>query len=173
MKTKTTLARGLMTALLGAGAFWAGRATAEDPQAMPEAEKPIDAHPLIKALAGKWNVKGTSAMGESTGTSNSTLVCGNTILMQDYASKGAMGDFKGLGLMKLSADGKSGTIWWFDTFMPDVLKLTGPVTATGYEMTGDCPMGPMKAVMAPKGDGFEFTMHMGDQKMVDTYTRAK
>lgn len=174
MTTKTWIAAGLALALMGGGGFLAGRATAEDPkEGPPPAEKEIGAHPLVKALTGKWTIKGTSAMGESTGTSTLALTCGNTILLQDYASKSQMGDFRGLGVMKLGSDGKSGTLWWFDTYMPDVIKLAGKVSDTGYELEGDGPMGHMKAVMAPKGEGYEFRMTMDGQEMVDTYTRAK
>lgn len=175
MKTsKTTLAMGLALALVGTGGFLSGRATAEDPmEGMPPAQKPVDGHALVKALTGKWSLKGKSPMGESTGTVTWSLACGNTVLLEDYASKSPMGDFRGLGVQKLAADGKSGTIWWFDTHGDSPTQLTGKVSDTGYEMEGNTPQGPMKVTLAQKGETFEFRLQMGEMEMVDTYTRVK
>ncbi len=50
------------------------------------------------------------------GTASHGLECGNTILLTRTSGKAdAIGTFQGLGVLKISADGKTATQWWFDT----------------------------------------------------------
>lgn len=167
----------------GAGAV-AGRAFAEDdPMAgggMPPPQKPIDAHPLVKSLtANPWTTKATSPQGPGEGKASFRLGAANTVLVQDYDAKHAWGPYGGLGVTKISDDGKTATMWWFNTMGGEPDVYTGPITDTGYELKGEIETGPgtkSKVVikMVKKGDGFEFTFGMdGQVGMTDVYTKAK
>ena len=168
-----------------AGGLMAGRAMAKDDPApaapaMPPAEKAIDGNPLVKALtASKWTTKSSSSMGNGAGTNAYHLAAGKTVLVQDYESKGTTGEYAGLGVYKLSADGKTATLWWFNTMSNSADQYTGPVTDTGYELSGtvdNMAGGKAKAELklAKKGETFEFTYTMDDQLMfTDVYTPAK
>jgi hypothetical protein len=161
-----------------AGGLVAGRAFAEDPMpgGAPPMEKAIDGHALVKALtANGWTVKGDGA-----GTSTFRLGANKTVLVQDYTTAGGkMGPYGGVGATKVSADGKTATMWWFHSMGAQPMQFTGPITDTGYELSGDVPnmMGAItKATvkLTKKGEGYEFTYVQDDQTyMTDTYTKAK
>jgi len=168
----------------GAGAV-AGRAFAEDdPMAggggPPPPQKTIDGHALVKALtANSWTTSATSPQGPGTGTASFRLGADKTVLVQDYSAKHGWGPYGGLGVTKISDDGKTATMWWFNTMggTPDV--YTGSINDTGYELKGEIETGPnMKSKvvikMVKKGEGFEFTFGMdGQVGMTDVYTKAK
>jgi hypothetical protein len=179
---KIVIASCAAAVLAFAGGIVAGRAVAEDEMpagGMPQ-EKPIDGHALVKALtANKWTTKSTSSMGGGEGETSYRLGAGKTALVQDYDSKSAMGAYSGLGITKVSADGKTATMWWFNSMSPNADEYTGPITENGYELTGtvdNMQGGKAKAnlKLTKKGEGFEFTYTMDGQLMfTDVYTKAK
>lgn len=173
----------LSAAALLAGGIVAGRATAgDDPMAgggMPPTVKCVDGNALVKALtANKWTVTG-SGMGASEGTSSYTLGAGKTVLVQTLDSKSAMGDYSGHGVTAWSEDGKSATMWWFNSMTQQPLVFKGTTTDAGYELSGEAPgmdgkPGKATIKMVKKGEGFEFTYsHEGQVYMTDTYAKAK
>jgi hypothetical protein len=176
MTTNKTWTMVATVAVVGAVAFFSGRATAEDKQeGMPPPQAKIGTHPLVKGLTGTWNVAGKGLQGDHTGTSSYALACGDTVVVNHYASKTGSTEFYGLGVGKLSDDGKSATLWWFDNYMPGVLVFTGPATDAGYELTvKDGEMAGAKAKMTKKGEGWTFVLSSGADEFVnETYTRAK
>jgi hypothetical protein len=148
-----------LVAAFAAGALVFGlSARAEDP-AMPS-EKKIE-HPLLKGVVGDWNVSWTATSQEGTqsgkATSTFRLAAGDTILVEDYSGPEMMGGFYGHGVIKLSADGKTMTTWWFDSMGPEPLKLSGPVTDTTTTIEADAPqMGHIKIVWKKVDGGFDF-----------------
>lgn len=141
----------------------------------PAEVKPIDGHALVKALSGSWTTKATSTLGAATGTVSYALECAKTTLVSRYTAKfEGTGEMQGLGVLQISADGKTATQWWFDSMMEGVLIMTGPITPTGYTIEGSNKMGSSKIVFAKKGDGFELKMWAnGEEFMTETYTKAK
>ncbi len=165
-----------------AGGLATGRALAEDDPmaggAAPPSEPCIDGNALVKALtANKWTTKATGMMS-SEGAVSFRLGAGKTLLVEDYDSKGDLGAFSGLGVYKWGADGKTVSVTWFDTMSPKPTTFTGPVSDTGFELSGEMetPEGPTTGVikLVKKDAGFEFTMTAGGQLMMtDVYTPAK
>jgi len=173
-RTSTWIAFGLVSVVAAGVGFVARGAFAEDAPPAPAQEKAIDGHALVKALAGTWTTKATSTMGPMTGQVTYGLECGKTILASRYAAKAEALEFQGFGVLKLSADGKTATQWWFDTMMEGVLMMTGPATDTGYTIEGSNKMGSSKITLTKKGDGFEMKMWAdGAEFMTETYTKAK
>ena len=140
----------------------------------PAQVKPIDGHALVKALSGSWTTKATSTMGAVTGHATFGLECGKTILATRYEQKFSAGEVQGLGVLEISADGKTATQWVFDSMMEGVLMMTGPITDAGYTIEGSNKMGSSKMTLTKKGDGFEMkTWADGAEFMTETYTKAK
>lgn len=176
---KTWIAFCAVAVVATAGGLVAGRALAEDdPMAKAmETEKPIDGNPLVKALtANRWTTKATGMMS-SEGTVSFRLAAGKTLLVEEYDSKGDIGEFSGFGVFKFSPDGKTATLWWFDTHSAKPTEYTGPATESGCELSAPSQHVPgAKTVLkfAKKGEGFEFTYTEGGEvAFTDVYTKAK
>ena len=166
----------VFVALVAGGlGFLARGAAAGDEAPAAEMEKPIDQHALVKSLVGTWTTKATSVLGAMSGTASHALECGNTIVLTRTTGKAdSIGTFHGLGVLKLSADGKTATQWWFDSAMDTALVMTGPVTADGYTIEGSNKLGSSKTTLTRKGDGFELKIWAdGAEFMTETQTKAK
>ena len=161
-------------AVAAVGGLMAGRALAGDDMAgMPQPQKTIDGHALVKALSGKWNVKTSGDFGDSEGVVTFRAGVGKTVLLEEYDSKGAMGEFNGAGWFKFSDDGKSGTLWWLDSHSTKPSEFAGTVTDTGYEFSQGEGAEKVTMKMAKKGEGFEWSMSGAWGKMSSVYTKAK
>jgi hypothetical protein len=178
VRTKTWIAVGLAAALgLGVG-LGAGRARAEEPKGgAPAPEKPLK-HPLTDALVGSWTTVSSGMMGGGKSKVSYALGIGGTALLQTYENTsgepGKEETFHGHGVYKVSADGKTLSVWWFDSASAEPMKMTGPLTDGGYEIKGTHDGMPMKITFAKAGDGYEFKMFMGDAEvMKDVYTKVK
>jgi hypothetical protein len=150
-------------------------ARAEDaaPAGMPPSQKKIDC-PLAKALVGDWTIA-TAMMGQ-TGTAKSkiALALGDTAIFEDYTGSFMGMSFVGHGVYKVSDDGKTINGWWFDTMASEPMKLTGPLTETGYEISGSSDRGPVKITMKKVEGGFDFAMSEGGQpSFTQQYRKAK
>jgi hypothetical protein len=154
-------------------------ARAEDPsEGMPPPQKKID-QPFLTSEVGDWKVswKMYSEQGEMAGTSTSkfALAAGGTLLVEDYAAPEMMGGFHGHGVLKVSDDGKSVTIWWFDTTSPEPMKLTGPLGTDSATMEGTMQMGPysakLKIVWKKVDGGFDFIGTMDGKPWLDQQYR--
>jgi hypothetical protein len=158
--------------VVGAG-LCAGLARAEDPkEGMPPVQKEIK-QPFMDTIVGTWNLE-TSGTMAGKGKATFAKGVGGTAILEDLESKSATGPFFGHGIHKVSDDNKTVTVFWIDTHSAEPLKLTGPLTDAGYEISADVPnMGTMKIKFEKKGDGLVFTMDAGGQTMVTNYTRAK
>jgi hypothetical protein len=174
---------GLATAVLLAGfAVSGGFARAEDEGGAPAGgEMPLNQkvikHPYVDSLIGTWSTASTSPMGTSKGSTTYRLGVGDTALLQDYQSVGQMAGggemkFSGHGVFKVADDGKTITVWWIDTHSPAPIKLSGPLTDKGYDITGDTPQGKLHLTLAKSPEGHRFTMEMGGMTMTDVYTPA-
>jgi hypothetical protein len=163
-------------------AFHAGSARAEDEKkgggGMPNFQKPIK-HPLVDAMLGTWTTTSKADWGNGKAKVTFALGVGGTAVLETYENRtdGAPAEmaFHGHGIFKLSDDGKTVSLWWLDSHSPELMKLSGPVTETGYEVRGKHPGGEMHLVFEKKGDGYEFRMMGPDGKaqMTETYTKAK
>ncbi len=174
---------GLATVVLAAGvAVSAGFALADDEGGapagggMPPVQKVIK-HPYVDSLLGAWSTESTGPMGPSKGSTTYRLGVGDTALLQDYQSVGAGPGgaemkFFGHGVFKVSDDGKTITVWWIDTHSPEPIKLSGPLTDKGYDISGDTPQGKLHLTLAKTAEGHLFTMEMGGMTMTDVYKPA-
>jgi hypothetical protein len=158
---KFRLAAPVAAALVAGAVAFAFSARAEDPAhgGMPPVQKKIT-NPLLTGVVGEWNVAYTmqDPSGPKSGkaTSKISLAVGDTVLIEHYDGD-LMGEFHGLGVVKVSDDGKTMTNWWFDTFSAEPIKLSGPLTDAQSTIEGDCPgMGHMKIVWKKVDGGFDF-----------------
>lgn len=173
-RSNTWVAFGIVSVMAAGVGFVARGALAGDEPAAPAEQKAIDGNALVKALMGSWTTKATSTLGAMTGSVTYGLECGKTALVNRYATKGEGFEMHGLGVLQLSADGKTASQWWFDSMMEGVLMMTGPATDTGYTIEGSNKMGSSKITMTKKGDAFELKMWSdGAEFMTETYTKAK
>jgi hypothetical protein len=149
----------------------------------PVPQKTI-ASPLLADLSGTWVTESTSTHDgqtmKSTGKVEFSKALGDTAFLQAYESHGpgpdgGSMDFFGHGVYKVSDDGKTLTIWWFCNMSPDVLKLTGPITDTGFDASGTSPNtgGKMTVSMKKSGDGYAFSLVDGPSKMDEVYKRGR
>src|SRR5262249_5729862 len=134
-------------------------------------------------LVGSWTTEATMSNDgrEAKGKGKTSYMksVGDTALIQTYEMEmpgpdGKPMTFHGHGVTKLSEDGKTATTWWFDDMSPDAMRLTGPITETGLEISGDSRMGGRVTVtMRKTADGVTFEMTDGAHKMTDLYRRVK
>lgn len=156
------------------GGLLAGRALAgDDKGGMPEPQKTIEANALVKSMVGKWNVKTSGSFGEGEAVATFRLGVGKTVLVEEYDSKGGMGEFSGAGWMKIGDDGKAATLWWVDSMSKEPNAFKGNVTDTGYELTEGEGAEKVTIKLTKKGEGFEWTMTFPGGNMTGVYTKAK
>ena len=174
-RSRTWIGFALVGVLAAGVGFMARGAVAGDEAAAHEGEKPIDGHALVKALAGTWTTKAKTNLGDMAGQVTYGLECGKTVLATRYTTKGKeIGEMHGFGVLKISADGKTATQWWFDSGMDTVLMMTGPVTETGFSIEGSNKLGASKVTLEKKGAGFEMKIFAdGAEFSTETYTKAK
>jgi hypothetical protein len=173
-------ARPLFVLGLVATAAWIGSAGAEEPTVQkPVKPQPRVEHPYVDALLGSWS---TTATGQTTATGKTQvrLGIGDTTVLQEYASEGKLPDGSstrafGHGMYKVSADGRTITAWWLDNYLAEPIRLTGPLTETGFDVTGDAPGGKLRITFERTADGHVMRGYMGDAKtpyVTDVYKRA-
>ncbi len=172
---RTWIAVGLAAAV-AAGVAVSRVARAGDEPAAPAAlpaQKKVD-QAFLNDLVGTWSVVATGGMA-GKGTAVFAKGVGGTAVLETYEQGGEGGSFSGHGVHKVSDDGKTVTVWWFDNFLAEPLKLSGPLKETGYEISGDCPgMGVMKITFEKKGEALDFKMALGDKESgAATYTKAR
>lgn len=154
----------------------AGDAPAE-PQ-MPPMQKPIESA-LLKGLVGDWTVTSTMTgpdgkAHEDKATSKLSIGIGGTALIEDFSGQMGGMPFAGHGVTKVGDDGKSILCWWFDTMMPEPIRLSGTVTDTSLEMTGTIPPGTIKIVETKVDGGFDWVGTLdGKPWMTQHYRKAK
>jgi hypothetical protein len=166
------MAMAFVAAVAAVGGAVTGRALAEDEMGgMPQPQKTIDGHALVKALSGKWAVKSDSG---ATGTTSFRLTANKTVLLQEYESTGGMmGSFAGVGTFKIADDGKAATLWWLSSHQPTPDEYKGTVTDTGYELSEGEGADKVTIKLVKKGEGFEWSITGSFGTMTDTYTKAK
>jgi hypothetical protein len=172
---RLSIALVLVAVFAGGAVRSADRARAEDPAPPqgPPAQKEVK-HAFLDAIVGTWAVETT---GGIVGKGKTTFAkgVGGTAVLETYENRTDHGTFHGHGILKVSDDGKTVTVWWLDNFLSEPLKLTGPLKETGYEISGDFPgMGSGRITLEKKGDGLVMKMFMdGQEAMVGTYTRER
>jgi hypothetical protein len=143
------LVLGAAIALGAAGLY--GHAVADHTE-QSAAQKPLKAltHPFADTLIGSWTTESTGTMDGKTakGTGKVTYArgIGDTALIQVYETTmpgpdGKPLTFHGLGVHRVSDDGKTMTIHWSCNMWPDAIQLSGPLTDTRVELSGQSPHG--------------------------------
>jgi hypothetical protein len=167
------IALGLLAVVATGAVIGARFARAEDPKGgMPPAQKAVK-QPFVETLVGTWNIEST---GPYAGKGKATFAkgVGGTALLEDYEKTSAVGTYFGHGIHRVSDDDKTITIWMFDNYGAEPLKLSGPLKDTGFEVSGDTPgMGSMKLTCEKKGESLIYRMSAGGMEMTSTYTKAK
>jgi hypothetical protein len=151
-----------------------GSVSAEDPAAGgPPVQKPV-AQAFLEHLVGTWSVDATGGM-PGKGKAVFAKGIGGTALMQQYQLDLPGSPFHGHAVHKVSDDGKTMTVWWFDNYISEPIRLAGPLKDAGYEITGEFPgMGSATITLEKTADGLAFRMSAdGQELMAATYTRAK
>jgi hypothetical protein len=179
MKKITALST-LITVVLAVGVY--GLVAADEPPTQPVPQHPID-NAFLDSLVGTWTTQSVSKFGgtESKGAGRATFAkgVGDTALLETYESTGQGPDGKtmtldGHAVIKVSVDGKTANLWWFCNMSPDALKLTGSLTDSGTELSGDDPLsGHVTASMKKTPDGFSLHLAHNGHEMTETYARAK
>jgi len=177
--------RSRLAAALGvAAALSLSVALADDigKQGGPVPQKPIDSA-LLSALEGSWTTQSTATHNGKEVKGHATVkfekAIGGTAMLETYEADmpgpdGAPTDFHGHGVFKVSEDGKNVTIWWFCNMSPDAMKLTGTLTESGMDHSGDSPVGGRVTLsMQKSGDGFAFKLAEGPNVMNETYTKSR
>lgn len=172
------LALSIAAALVAASFVTAVSVLAEEKAPAPAApapQKKID-HPFLTALVGDWAVtttrQGSEGPVSAAGKSRIALGVRDTALLQDYDTS-AMGGYGGHGVAKVSDDGKTLRLWWYDSFGADPVLLEGPLTDTSAEITGTCPQGTIRILWKKVNGGFDFEMTMNDKPgFTDTYRKG-
>ena len=161
------------------GLSLASRARAGDEHSAtpkPPVQKPVKT-PLFDGVMGSYTTTSKGMMGEGKGKVSMHLAIGGTAVIEEYESTSGMGPYAGHGVYRVGDDGKSVSIWWFDSMSPKPMTFTGTLTDTAYDATGDMPdgSGKMRITLEKKGDAYEFRGLGADGKewMAETWTRAK
>ena len=157
----------------------AGARAGDDPApaapAAPPPQKTVK-HPFFDGLVGSYTTTMKGQMGDGSGKVTVRLGVGGTAVIEDYDATMGKDPFSGHGVFKVGDDGKTVTIWWFDTMMPEAMKLSGALTDTGYDVSGDIPGAGMKMRLTfeKKGATYEMRGFGGDgaEWMKETWTRV-
>jgi hypothetical protein len=165
-------------ALALAALFLAAPARAEDPApAAPPAAPPAAAptgvptplqkaeHAFLDGLVGSWDVVVKAHGTELKGTDRWSKVAGDTAWLHELSF--GDGAFHGLGVLRLTPDGKGLTMWWFDSMGKGaVWTFQGTVTAEGFEVASD--EGGMKATkgLAKAEGGLTYRMTVNGAEVV-------
>jgi len=177
-KTHTLLA----TTGLGVLVAIAGFAGADETRTKPVPQKRIESA-FLGGLVGSWTTTSTSTHDGKTskGTGKATFAkgIGETAVLETYEMSGPGPDgtpmnFHGHAVIKVSDDGKTANLWWFCNMSPDVMKLTGTITDSAMDLSGDSPMGEKVTLsMKKSGDGFDFKLTEGKNVMTETYAKVR
>ncbi len=162
---------------------FAGLAAADETtKAMPPPQKPI-VQPFLDAAVGSWTTESTMTHegkeSKGTGKATFTKAIGGTAILQTYENTspgpdGKVMTFHGHGVYKLDDDGKTVTLWWFCNLSPDVTKMTGTVSDSDLQLSGDGLHGERMTISVKKSaDGLAFEMKEGEEVMKETYRRAR
>ena len=165
------------------GALFLSAALADDigKQGAPTPQKPISSA-VLDDLVGTWATQSTATHDGKEVKGHATVkfekAIGDTAIVETYEANmpgpdGKPMDFHGHGVYKVSDDGKSATIWWFSNMSPDVMKLTGTITDSGLDLSGDSPRGRVTLSMQKSGDGYAFKLAEGANVMNETYTKSR
>ena len=179
MSTSRIAFASVASALVLAAVAFVPRLAAEDTKGAPAPQKPI-VQPFLDRQT--WTTGATMSHDGQEGKGQEDDVRARDrrhALVQTYEldMKGPDGKpmtFHGMGVTKLSEDGKTATTWWFDDMSPEPMKLSGAITDTGVELSGDSRMGGRTTItMRKTPDGIQFEMVEGANKMTDIYRRTK
>ncbi len=165
-----------------AGALFVAAAFADDIGKGPVPQKPLQSA-LLEDLVGSWNTQSIATHDGKEGKGHAKVTfekgIGDTALLQTYEGQMAGPDgkpmnFSGHGVYKVSEDGKTATIWWFCNMSPDVTKLTGTITDTALDLSGDSPHGGRVTLsMKKSADGYDFKLAEGANVMTETYAKSR
>jgi hypothetical protein len=164
------------TALCAAVAVAAGAALADD-------KKPSDAgpppplkaikHPFVDCFLGDWTHEASMSGNPSRGRASFRLSVGGTALLQDYetgAPEMKAPDFWGHAVVRVSADGKSMTTWWFDNHSDEPMVFKGTLTEKSSDSTAKTPQGDMRMTWEKTADGLLMKMYQGGELfLTDVY----
>jgi hypothetical protein len=157
----------------------AATVSADEPPVVAASQKPVK-HPLATALLGTWKTR-VSGLIHGTGTVTYTLGAADTVLLLDEKGEHRLGTSTapmkvgGHAVYKFSEDGKTLTAWWIDNNSPAMVKVSGPVTESGFDMTGEDPMGKVRVLLQKAESGFSFrvfTRGSPEPVYTQTYERA-
>ena len=131
---------------------------------------------FLNGLIGDWkvNTEGEGPKGKMSGkgTAKFTRALGDSAILEDYESD-VMGGFSGHGVFKLSADGKTARAWWFDSFNPEPVLLTGSLTDTLADLSGTCPEGTIRIQWTKVDGGYDFAAAInGQPRHKDEYRKS-
>jgi hypothetical protein len=140
-------------------------------------QKPI-ASPFTDAMLGTWSTESESDMGQGPMKGKGKVTfekgVGGTAILENYENNGAMGVFSGHAIYKVSDDGKTLSCWWIDSTSPEPMKISGPLTEKGCDISSTLPDGSKFRITMEKTDtGILFKMFMNGQPvMKEAYARA-
>jgi hypothetical protein len=163
--------------VLAAGAaLVAAPARAEDPAPAGGVPKPLPKaeHAFLDSLVGSWDASVKAAGGEYRGTDRWTKVAGDTAWVHEMSLASEKDAFHGLGVLRLAADGKSLSMWWYDSHgRGGVWKFRGTAGPEGFEVASD--EGGMRATKgfskAEGGLAYRMTVN-GKEVGVGTWKKA-
>lgn len=154
---------------------------AKRPTPTPTPLKPIH-QSFLDDLVGNWATKSTMRHDgqsvEGTGASSFARGLGDTAILQTYESSAPDADGRstkmyGHGVYRVAEDEATLEGWWFSNLTHDVLRLTGPVSTSGFEITGDGPNGKMTVSLQRAPDGLKLRVLEGTQEVLtESYTRT-
>lgn len=154
-----------LLALAAGAALLASPVRAEDPAGPQPLAKASNA--FLDSLVGSWDAS-VKAMGtDLKGTDRWTKAVGDTAWAHELSFGTGKDAFHGLGVLRVGGDGKSLTMWWFDSMGEGkVWKFQGTVTADGFEVKSE--EGGMKASKGLKKaeGGLAYRMTVGGDEVV-------
>lgn len=151
-RLRGALHRAALVAVLGSFALVAVHdATSAGGEASPGGPAPVPVidHPFLLALAGTYDVTvegGPPGAAPTSARSSFRLSLGGTTLLHDWDGATPMGALHGHGIYRVNRDGRGLTCWWFDSRSRDPIKMLGPLTEAGAELSGAGPQGAVTIV---------------------------